>query len=152
MSIQTVWVSFFNFFAALKKFPTNCGILSNDLFCEIKKEYHDYVCSGSVVIRRKNIKLYTNTYREFAWIWNTEFCVYQINICGYYLSIIFIDFFFLFAARFCRRDFANRRHHFRFMALNEIFLASGNDNVCIIIVSLSDSFFSSLFIILCDKE
>ena len=37
MSIETVWVSFFNFFAALKKFPTNCGILSNDLFCEIKK-------------------------------------------------------------------------------------------------------------------
>ena len=95
MSIQTVWVSFFNFFAALKKFPTNCGILSNDLFCEIKKKNTTtmYVVVP-LWLEEKNIKLYTNTYREFAWIWNTEFCVYQINICGYYLSIIFIDFFF----------------------------------------------------------
>lgn len=94
MSIETVWVSFFNFFAALKKFPTNCGILSNDLFCEIKKNTTTmYVLVVPLWLEEKNIKLYTNTYREFAWIWNTEFCVYQINICGYYLSIIFIDFF-----------------------------------------------------------
>ena len=109
------WV-FSTFLLLWKNFQQIVESYQMIFFARLKKEYHDYVCSGSVVIRRKNIKLYTNTYREFAWIWNTEFCVYQINICGYYLSIIFIDFF-SFCCSVLQKGFRKSSSSFSFYGL-----------------------------------